>query len=221
MSLPWRDSPGIALLAPVSTGPQALQAAAAGARLVDAGPDGALVPVIRRAASGILICGDHETADVTWDAARAERTGAALICPDRDAAAAAAGRGIEAERILVRAAPAGIEAAARAGWTVLADLEGLADQEGPGDVEGLADLEGLAGLEWLADLEGLAGRGELAGRAVRAGALARTEAIAAVCAWLGARVLRTRHVAEIRRCADMTESILGRRPPAWAVRGLA
>jgi hypothetical protein len=34
-------------------------------------------------------------------------------------------------------------------------------------------------------------------------------------------VLRTRHVAEVRRCADMTESILGRRPPAWAVRGLA
>ena len=42
-----------------------------------------------------------------------------------------------------------------------------------------------------------------------------------ICAWLGASVLRTRHVAEVRRCADMTESILGRRPPAWAVRGLA
>jgi len=51
--------------------------------------------------------------------------------------------------------------------------------------------------------------------------LARTEAVAAVCAWLGASVLRTRHVAEIRRCADMTESILGRRAPARAVRGLA
>jgi dihydropteroate synthase len=60
----------------------------------------------------------------------------------------------------------------------------------------------------LADLEGAAG-------------LARIEAAAAVCVWLGASVLRTRHVAEVRRCADMTESILGRRPPAWAVRGLA
>ena len=39
--------------------------------------------------------------------------------------------------------------------------------------------------------------------------------------WLGASVLRTRYLAEVRRCADMTESILGRRPPAWAVRGLA
>ena len=95
-----------------------------------------------------------------------------------------------AERILVQAAPAGIEPAVRAGWPVLADLEGL------------TDLEGFAGLE---------------GTATRA----RTEAVAAVCAWLGASVLRTRHVAEVRRCADMTESILGRRAPAWAVRGLA
>jgi hypothetical protein len=78
----------------------------------------------------------------------------------------------------VQAAPAGIQPAVRAGWSVLADLEGMDGQ-------------------------------------------ARTEAVAAVCAWLGARVLRTRYLAEVRRCADMTESILGRRPPAWAVRGLA
>jgi len=52
-------------------------------------------------------------------------------------------------------------------------------------------------------------------------ALARAEAIAAVCAWTGAKVIRTRHVAEIRRCLDMTESILGLRRPAWTLRGLA
>jgi hypothetical protein len=52
-------------------------------------------------------------------------------------------------------------------------------------------------------------------------ALARVEAIAAVCAWAGAKVIRTRHVAEIRRCLDMTESILGLRRPAWTLRGLA
>jgi len=67
-----------------------------------------------------------------------------------------------------------------------------------------------AGWAVLADLEAE----DAAGRA-------RTEAVAAICAWLGASVLRTRYVAEVRRCADMTESILGRRPPAWAVRGLA
>jgi hypothetical protein len=53
------------------------------------------------------------------------------------------------------------------------------------------------------------------------GSLARTEAIAAVSAWAGAQVIRTRHVVEIRRCLDMTESILGRRRPAWTLRGLA
>ena len=126
----------------------------------------------------------------------AARTGAALICPGPDAAEAAAQRGVAAGRILVQAAPAGIEAAVRAGWPVLADLERLADLEGGADLDGLTGLDGPRGL-------------------------ARTEAVAAVCAWLGASVLRTRHVAEVRRCADMTESILGGRPPAWAVRGLA
>jgi len=178
MSHPWRSEPGIALLAPVTAVEQSATAAAAGAGLVDAGDDGALVPAIRRAVSGVRVCGEHEDADLMRDADLAARTGAALICPGADAAEAAARRGVAAGRILVQAAPAGIEAAVRAGWTVLADLD---------------DLEGLA----------------------------RIEAVAAVCAWLGASVLRTRHLAEIRRCADMTESILGRRPPAWAVRGLA
>ena len=178
MSHPWRREPGIALLAPVTTVEQAAAAAAAGAGLVDAGRDGALVPAIRRATGSVRVCGEHEDADLVRDAGLAARTGAALICPGPDAAAAAVQQGIAAGRILVQAAPAGIEAAVRAGWTVLADLD---------------DLEGLA----------------------------RIEAVAAVCAWLGASVLRTRYVAEVRRCADMTESILGRRPPAWAVRGLA
>ena len=178
MSHPWRNEPGIALLVPVTTVEQAAAAAAAGAGLVDAGRDGALVPAIRRATGSVRVCGEHEDADLVRDAGLAARTGAALICPGPDAAAAAVQQGIAAGRILVQAAPAGIEAAVRAGWTVLADLD---------------DLEGLA----------------------------RIEAVAAVCAWLGASVLRTRYVAEVRRCADMTESILGRRPPAWAVRGLA
>jgi len=184
MSHPWPSEPEIALLAPVTTVAQAAAAAAAGAGLVDAGDDSALVPAIRRAVSGVRVCAEHEDADLVRDADLAARTGAALICPGPDAAKAAVRRGVAAGRILVQAAPAGIEAAARAGWPVLADLEGVAD---------LADSARLA----------------------------HTEAVAAVCVWLGASVLRTRHVAEIRRCADMTESILGRRPPAWAVRGLA
>jgi dihydropteroate synthase len=50
---------------------------------------------------------------------------------------------------------------------------------------------------------------------------AGAEAIAAVCAWLGAAVVRTAHVTEIRRSLDMAEAIAGTRPPAWAIRGLA
>jgi hypothetical protein len=178
MSLPWGSEPGIALLVPVTTVEQAAGAAASGAGLVDAGRDGALVPAIRRAIGGVRVCGEHEDADLVRDGDLAARTGAALICPGPDAAEAAVRRGIAAGRIVVQAAASGIEPAVRAGWTVLADLEGL---------------DGLA----------------------------RTEAVGAVCAWLGASVLRTRYVAEVRRCADMTESILGRRAPAWAVRGLA
>ena len=196
MSHPWRSEPGIALLAPVATVEEAAAAAAAGAGLVDAGDDAALVPAIRRAVSGVRVCGEHEDADLVRDAALAARTGATLICPGADAAEAAARRGVSAGRILVQAAPAGIEAAVRAGWQVLADLERLADLEGGADLDGLTGLDGPHGP-------------------------ARTEAGAAVCAWLGASVLRTRHVAEVHRCADMTESILGRRSPAWAVRGLA
>ena len=202
MSHPWRSEPGIALLAPVATVDQAAAATAAGAGLVDAGDDGALVPAIRRAVGGVRVCGEHEDADLVRDADLAARTGAALICPGPDAAAAAVRRGIAAGRILVQAAPAGIEAAVRAGWPVLADLEALAG------LDGLADLDGLRGQDGLRGPDGPAG-------------LAGIEAAAAVCVWLGASVLRTRHVAEVRRCADMTESILGRRPPAWAVRGLA
>jgi hypothetical protein len=52
------------------------------------------------------------------------------------------------------------------------------------------------------------------------GSSAAAGAIAAVYAWQGARLIRTRHVAEVRRCLDMTECLLGIRPPAWAVRGL-
>ena len=184
------------LLAPVATVEQAAAAAAAGAGLVDAGDDAALVPAIRRAVSGVRVCGEHEDADLVRDAELATRTSAALICPGADAAEGAVRRGVAAGRILVQAAPPGIEAVVRAGWPVLADLEGLADLERGDGLDGLAGLDGPGGL-------------------------ARTEAAAAVCAWLGASVLRTRHVAKVRRCADMTEAILGRRPPVWAVRGLA
>jgi hypothetical protein len=46
-------------------------------------------------------------------------------------------------------------------------------------------------------------------------------ATAAVCTWLGAPVVRSRHIRAVRRAIDMTASIAGRRPPSHTVRGLA
>src|SRR5258708_8984936 len=108
MSHTWPSEPGIALLAPVATVAQAAAAAAAGAGLVDAGDDGALVPAIRRAVSGVRVCGEHEDADLMRDADLAARTGAALICPGPDAAEAAVRPGGAPGPTLVPVPPAGL-----------------------------------------------------------------------------------------------------------------
>jgi hypothetical protein len=183
MSLPPRDSAAITLMAPVWTVTQAAEYAAAGARLVDVGDHDALIPAIRDQLADLRICGDGAGADIVRDADLAARTGAGLICPDVRAAARAGQLGIAAERVLVQTGPAGITAAAQAGWAILVDL---ASEDAK-----LAD------------------------------GAAREAAVAAVCAWLGASVIRTRHVTEVRRSIEMTESILGRRPPAGTLRGLA
>jgi hypothetical protein len=46
-------------------------------------------------------------------------------------------------------------------------------------------------------------------------------ATAAVCAWLGVPLVRSRHTRAVRRAIDMTASIAGRRPPSRTIRGLA
>jgi dihydropteroate synthase len=51
--------------------------------------------------------------------------------------------------------------------------------------------------------------------------LVGTLAATSVCAWLGAQVFRAHNVAETRQTLDVVASILGRRPPAVARRGLA
>jgi hypothetical protein len=206
MSLPRRESAAIVLIAPVSTVPEAVASAAAGARLVDVGRDDALIPAIRGRLAGLRICGHGAGADIVRDASLAARTGAGLICPDVRAAADAVQLGIAAERILVRTAPSGIAAAAQSGWTTLVDLAG--EEAGPtGEEAGPTGEEaGPAGKQ-----AGPAGQDTLA----------RAAAGAAVCAWLGVAVIRTRHITEIRRSVEMTESILGRRPPAGTLRGLA
>ncbi|WP_283135570.1 hypothetical protein [Rhizohabitans arisaemae] len=46
-------------------------------------------------------------------------------------------------------------------------------------------------------------------------------AAAAICAWAGARIFRTRRVTAVRQALDMTAAIRGDRPPALTRRGLA
>jgi dihydropteroate synthase len=179
----------------VSTVTEAVASALAGAGLVDVGENDALILQIRDAVPEVGICGHGAGADIVHDAALAARAGADLICRDPGTAAGAVQRGIKPERILLQTAPDDVRAASRSGWAALVDLDpGTLVDLDPGT---LVDLD--PGTE----------------------ALARTEAVAAVCAWTGAKVIRTRHVAEIRRCLDMTESILGLRRPAWTLRGLA
>ena len=68
-----------------------------------------------------------------------------------------------------------------------------------------------------------AGAARQSAAAVPAGQVAPAAVIAtaAVCAWLGAPVVRSRHTRAVRRAIDMTASIAGHRPPSHAVRGLA
>jgi hypothetical protein len=194
MSLRWGYSTGIAVLAPVATVTEAVASALAGAGLVDVGEDDALILQVRDALPEVGICGHGADADIVHDAALAARAGSGLICRDPGTAASAVQRGIAPERILLQTAPDGVPEASRSGWAALVDLDRETLDRGTLD-------------------RGTLDRGT--------GSLARAEAIAAVCAWAGAKVIRTRHVAEIRRCLDMTEVILGIRPPAWTLRGLA
>jgi hypothetical protein len=64
---------------------------------------------------------------------------------------------------------------------------------------------------------GPARRGGAAGEVTPAAVIAT----AAVCTWLGAPVVRSRHTRAVRRAIDMTASIAGHRPPSRTVRGLA
>jgi hypothetical protein len=72
------------------------------------------------------------------------------------------------------------------------------------------------------DADRLAAAVATSGAADRDGqAPAAVIATAAVCTWLGAPVVRSRHTRAVRRAIDMTGSIAGSRPPSRTVRGLA
>jgi hypothetical protein len=191
LSHPQDNRAGIAILTPVSSVAEASEAVRAGARLVDAGTDEALVAAIQHADLGVLVCGPGAAADLGRDYGNAP---AQLLCAGPTVADLAVENGIARDRIIVQVTADEVAAAAQAGWRTMVDVDVDVDVERAGVVQ--ADSAGPDSI------------------------VARAGAIAAVCAWLGVSVISTRYVAEIRRCLDMTESIRGTRPPAWAIRGL-
>jgi dihydropteroate synthase len=191
---------GTALLAVASLA-EAAAAVGAGADLVDLGAAGdEIIAAFRRAHPGVGVCSDAGPGDLVRDRT-ALTAGALLLCAD---AAAATACGLPPGRLVVEAAPGAVAAAAAAGWAALVDADRSADRA------------------WrLARGAG----GELAGGMTAAddpaAAVAGLVAIASLSYWLGAAVVRTRHVRPVRRALDMAASIRGDQPPARAVRGLA
>jgi hypothetical protein len=183
---------GIAVLTTVDSVAGATEAVAAGAALVDVGADEALVARIRHAGLDLLVCGPGPAADLS-------RYGPAE-------ALQAVRQGVPRERILVQVSSGQLEAAVRDGWLTLVDADTASAR-----ADTASAREGAPASARSAREDGPASARE---------AIAKAGAVATVSAWLGASVIATRHVREIRRCLDMTESIRGTRPPAWAVRGL-
>jgi len=198
---------GTAVLAVAGTAIEAAAAVRAGAALVDLGTAGpAAIAAFRASHPGILVCAASGQADIVRDAPMALRTGAILACADP---LAAIGAGLPAGRLLVEVRPARLPQASAAGYATLVDLrDGPDTSSGHGPAGGQAPQRpapGAAGAG-LGPAPGVPGAGPAA--------------IAAICAWLGATVVRTSHPLQIRRALDMAEAIRGIRPPAWTVRGL-
>jgi hypothetical protein len=197
---------------------QAHAAVAAGAGMLDIGAAGTdVIAAIRQRHPDVLLCGQGEAADLVRDADIARRTRAGLICANLPDAEKAAASGIPRERILVTVPPAGIDVATAADWSVLVDASPAVTAPSDTAPSDTAHSDTAHSDRTPADTA----LADTALTDARNGSLPAEEAVAAVCAWLGATVVRTQHVAEVRRAIDMTESILGLRPPSMTLRGLA
>ncbi len=159
------------------------------------------------------------------EAERASANGADILDVDQDAGLAVAVRGAFGDTLLC--GPVGtadytrdVEVASRSQSILICDDLAAARLSGlPVSrlvvMVAAAEAARYAHGAWhtLVDVDGAAGDASPAAAAAAA--------LAAVCAWQGVAVIRTRHVREVRRSLDMTASIMGIRPPAWAIRGLA
>jgi dihydropteroate synthase len=122
-----------------------------------------------------------------------------LAAPGPPALLAAVGRASEADRAITEGAD-------------LIDVTGMTADAAAAAGERVTPARLWTGSPAAVDADGVAGDAD---------SLAAIVAAAALSTWLGAPVIRTRHVAPVRRAIDMTLSIAGRRLPALTTRGLA
>lgn len=209
---------GTALLTVAGSLAEAAAAVRAGADLVDLGGAGpAIIAAFRRAHPRTAVCSDAGPGDLVRHPQAALAAGVLLLCPD---AAAASGSGLPPGRLVVEVAPGGLPAVTAAGWAALVDADAAADrarQVAGGARERQAGSRQRAAGSRTDDQQTGGGEAAHDQQAAAAGIVA----IAALSCWLGATVVRTRHVRPVRRALDMSASIRGDRPPARAVRGLA
>jgi hypothetical protein len=185
-----------------------------GADLIDlTGAVPAEIAAFRQAHPSVPVCADADAggdpyggqANLTRDPAVAAASGARLICARQEEAARS---GLPPERLLIETSPAGLIAALAGGYPVLVDLPSTGARPGGMSRDGGTSPEGGTS----PDEAAVPGDGPPGAAAL---------AVAALSAWLGAAVVRTRHPQPVRRALDLTDSVRGVRPPARTVRGLA
>ena len=207
-----------ALIAVAASLSEASAAVSAGADLVEltgidaggAGPGDAerrAIAAFRARHPGVQVCAAGGAADLVRRRDVALATGAMLICGDPGAARAS---GLPASQVIVEVMPDGVKGAAEAGWAALVDVDRAAWlAAGPAGDRPAGDRP--ASDQPASDQPAGDQPDEVAG----------IVAIAAISSWLGAAAVRTRYPLQVRRALDMAASILGARPPALTVRGLA
>jgi len=173
-------------------------AVSAGADIIDVGDAVGLdVAAFLATHPGVALCAADHRAVLTRQAAIARVTGALLICDDPAQALAS---GVSADRLVVLVPPGAIAAVTRAGFAAMVDV----------DQVGLSAARPDPDTIWRSTLP-----------EPDPAFLAGCVAAAALSAWLGAALIRTRYPVAMRRALDMTATIQGLRPPARTVRGLA
>ncbi len=223
--------PGTVLVAVAGDLAEATAALRAGADVLDlsAAPAEVLTAVLARH-PGVPVCAPAPDPDIAGDAAAGEPAAPETAAPETAAPETAAHATVPGETAAGETA-AGETAAGET--DVICDCDRWRVTARPDQVPAIiaAGLAALVDADHAAELAAIShtsttAAGRPAGPDAStadpdASPFASLVAIAALSSWLGARAVRTRHPAPVRRALDMADSVRGIRPPARTVRGLA